>query len=141
MNRTLQVLAATAAGALVLGGCAPGGHTSEAAARKKQVAAVAASLPPVSIGHEYSTDDGSPAGVIEVKKSAFTPASFGVIVGQAMLWSFDDAPLAHQVTGDGFDSGPRASGRFSHTFTTPGTYAYQCKIHPTMKGTITVART
>src|SRR3954447_19768030 len=109
MNRKLQVLAAAAAGALLLGGCAPGGHTSEAAARRKQVAAVAASLPPASIGHEYSTDDGSPAGVIEVKKSAFTPPSFGVIAGQALLWSFDDAPLAHQVTGDGFDSGPQTS--------------------------------
>jgi plastocyanin len=58
-----------------------------------------------------------------------------------LLWSFDDAPLAHQVTGDGFDSGPQTTGRFSHTFTTPGTFAYHCAIHTAMKGTITVSKT
>jgi plastocyanin len=140
MNRTLHLLAAGAASALALGGCAPGGHTTENAARKKQVAAEAAALPPASIGRQYSTDDGSPAGVIEIQKSAFTPASFTIIAGQAMVWAFDDGPVAHRVTGDGFDSGPQATGRFSHTFAAPGTFAYHCAIHPTMKGTIAVAQ-
>jgi plastocyanin len=139
MKRTLQRLAAGAAGALVVGGCAPAGHTSEAADRRQQVAAAAAVLPPASIGRQYSTDDGSPAGVIEVKKSAFTPASFTIIAGQAMVWAFDDGPVAHHVIGDGFDSGPQTTGRFTHAFSVPGTYAYHCSIHPTMTGTIAVA--
>jgi plastocyanin len=143
MNRTRRLLALGAvgvAGVLALGGCAPGGHTTEAAARKKQVAAAAAALPPATMGRQYSTDDGSPAGVVEVKKSAFTPASFSIEAGQAMVWAFDDGAVAHHVVGDGFDSGVQTAGRFSHTFAAAGTHAYHCSIHPAMKGTITVTK-
>jgi plastocyanin len=28
--------------------------------------------------------------------------------------------------------------QFTHTFTTPGTYAYICSIHPFMHGSVTV---
>jgi hypothetical protein len=38
-----------------------------------------------------------------------------------------------------FDSGRIEGGAsFSYTFTTPGTFAYMCTIHPTMKGTVVV---
>jgi plastocyanin len=138
MTRSPKFPAAAAVGLVVLGGCAPGGHTNEAAARKKQVEAEAAKLPPPQLGHELSTDDGSPAGTIEVKNLAFSPASFTITAGQAILWKFDDGAVTHRVTGDGFDSAPQTSGLFSHTFAAAGTFAYRCAIHPTMKGTVTV---
>jgi plastocyanin len=138
MDSSLKLPALAVAGVVVLGGCAPGGHTTEKAARVKQVADVAAKLPAAPLGHELSTDDGSPAATIVVKHGAFTPASFTITAGQALLWSFDDDGLAHSVTAGGFDSGPKTSGLFSHTFATSGTISYHCSIHPAMKGTVTV---
>lgn len=139
MDRIPTILALTVAGAAVLGGCAPGGYSDDAA-RPEQVAAeaAAAALPPAQIGRQLDTDDGSPAGTIEVKQTAFSPASFTISVGQALLWNVNDGGVAHTVTGDGFDSGPRTAGLFNHTFATPGTFAYHCAIHPAMKGTVTV---
>ncbi len=138
MDRRLKLPALVAAGVAVLGGCAPGGHSNENTARRKQVAAEAAQLPSASIGHQLDTDDGSPAGTIVVKHTAFTPATFTITAGQALIWSFEDGGLAHTVTADGFDSGPKPTGLFSHTFAAPGTVAYHCSIHPAMKGTVTV---
>ena len=47
----------------------------------------------------------------------------------------------HTVTADGgsFDSGNVQAGQtWTHTFTTPGTYAYHCVYHPWMKAKIIV---
>ncbi len=33
---------------------------------------------------------------------------------------------------------PPGGAKYSHMFAKPGTYPYHCKIHPSMKGTITV---
>ncbi len=131
MNRSLTypfaALGVAVAG-IAVAGCAPGGRTDDKAAARRQVA----------IGRQLDTDDGSPAGTIVVKHTAFTPASFTITAGQAMLWNFDDGGLAHTVTGDGFDSGPKTTGLFSHTFAAPGSFAYHCSVHPAMKGTVTV---
>jgi plastocyanin len=140
MNSSPKLLAAATAAAVltVLGGCAPGGHTNESAARKRLVESEAAKLPPPVIGHELSTDEGSPAGTIVVKNATFTPPSFTITAGQAVLWKFDDGTVAHRVTGDGFDSTSQTTGLFSHTFAAPGAFPYHCAIHPAMKGSITV---
>jgi plastocyanin len=130
----LAVAVAGIAGA----GCAPAGHSGENAARRQQVAAEAATMPTAPIGRQLQTDDGSPAGTVVVKHTAFTPTSFTITAGQAMLWNFDDGSLVHRITGDGFDSGPKTTGFFSHTFGAPGRFAYHCSIHPAMTGTITV---
>jgi plastocyanin len=127
-----------AAAGIAVAGCAPAGHTGENAARRKQVAAEAATIPAAPIGRQLETDDGSPAGTILVKHTAFTPASFTITAGQAILWNIDDGGVAHRITGDGFDSSPKATGMFSHTFAAPGRFAYHCSIHAAMKGTVTV---
>jgi plastocyanin len=49
--------------------------------------------------------------------------------------------MAHTVTAaDGkFDSGLiQPGGRWSHTFTQPGTYDFTCTPHPFMKGVVIV---
>jgi plastocyanin len=63
-----------------------------------------------------------------------------VAVGTTVTWTNQDS-TAHTVTAnDGsFDSGPIQPGKsFSHTFSTAGTVAYHCKIHPSMTATVTV---
>jgi amicyanin len=67
-----------------------------------------------------------------------------VAVGTTVTWTNQDA-VAHTVSStsapeaQGFDSGLLDQGQsFAFTFTVPGTYKYQCNIHPFMKGTIVV---
>jgi amicyanin len=76
---------------------------------------------------------------------AFSPASLTIKAGTTVTWKNTTA-APHTVTSDdgkSFDSGsanPIApqSGTFSFTFTTAGTFAYHCAIHPFMKATIVV---
>jgi len=76
---------------------------------------------------------------------AFSPASLTIKAGTTVTWKNTTA-VPHTVTSDdgkSFDSGtanPIAaqSGTFSFTFSTPGTFAYHCAIHPFMKATIIV---
>ena len=74
----------------------------------------------------------------------FSPAAITISAGSSVTWTWKGAN-AHNVT---FTSGPVAlggsgtisSGSFTQTFTTPGTYEYECSIHVStgMTGTITV---
>jgi len=76
---------------------------------------------------------------------AFSPATLTIKAGTTVIWKNTTA-APHTVTSDNgqsFDSGtsnPIAAqtGTFSFTFTTPGTFAYHCEIHPFMKATIIV---
>ena len=61
-------------------------------------------------------------------------------VGTPVTWTNLD-PTAHTVSAsDGsFDSGTlEPDARFETTFERPGTFAYFCQIHPTMRGTVRV---
>ena len=72
---------------------------------------------------------------------AFTPANLTVPKGSTVRWTNTDS-AAHTVTADsgGFSSSTLADGgTFSHEFTTTGTFAYHCAIHPSMTGTVTVS--
>ncbi|MFD0632144.1 cupredoxin family copper-binding protein [Catenulispora yoronensis] len=73
---------------------------------------------------------------------AFAPAALTVKVGTTVTWTNKDSD-AHTVTSQGsggpLQSKALADGEsFSYTFTTPGTYAYLCTIHPFMTATVTV---
>ena len=76
---------------------------------------------------------------------AFSPATLTIKTGTTVTWKNTTA-APHTVTSDDgktFNSGtsnPIAaqSGTFSFTFTTAGTFAYHCEIHPFMKATIIV---
>jgi len=71
---------------------------------------------------------------------AFRPGSITVTAGETISWTNDDA-APHTATADdgSFDTGQLAEGASgSHTFTTAGTFAYHCAIHPSMHGTVTV---
>jgi plastocyanin len=72
----------------------------------------------------------------------FSPQTITVVIGanNTVTWVNEDYSI-HTVTSNTgiFDSGLLNSGdKWSYTFSTPGTYAYHCAIHPFMLGTIIV---
>ena len=85
-------------------------------------------------------DPGPVKGQIEIADFAFAPTPVDVPVGTPVTWTNLD-PTAHTVSAsDGsFDSGTlEPDARFETTFERPGTFAYFCQIHPTMRGTVRV---
>jgi plastocyanin len=81
---------------------------------------------------------------VNIKDFAFHPSHITVAPGTTVKWvNKDKAPhtaTATQPRG-AFDSGTLKRGQsHSHKFMHPGTYKYYCKIHPNMKGTVTVRR-
>jgi plastocyanin len=90
-----------------------------------------------------STTAAKPAQV-PIAKNMFTPADLTVSVGQAVVWTNEDA-APHTVTTTSapvkFDSGAFGTGKsWSYTFTEMGTYKYYCAVHPDMVGTVTVVK-
>lgn len=80
-------------------------------------------------------------GNVAIKDYAFTPDTQTVKAGESLTWTnADDFP--HYVKTDAgamLDSGDIEQGKtYTVTLPSPGTYAYHCNIHNTMKGTIVV---
>ena len=84
----------------------------------------------------------APAGTsVRMAGSRFEPATLSVAPGATVRWFNDDA-LPHTVTAadSSWDSGNLApGGAFERRFDSPGSYAYLCRYHPGMTGTIVVA--
>jgi plastocyanin len=80
---------------------------------------------------------------IAISNFAFSPATLTVKPGTTVTWTNQDG-VAHTIASDAgspvaFTSDSLANGAsYRFTFTQPGTYAYHCSIHPSMKGTIVV---
>ena len=79
---------------------------------------------------------------VTIKGFAFNPATITVAPGTTVVWTQQDS-APHTVTSDTnawTASNPLSTGQtFSHVFTTPGTYAYHCSIHPYMTAKVIVA--
>jgi plastocyanin len=77
---------------------------------------------------------------VDVANFAFAPAALTVQAGDTVTWTNRD-DVSHTVSADNdaFDSGAFGHGMtFQLTAGPPGTYTYFCRIHPFMKGTLTV---
>lgn len=91
-----------------------------------------------------ASSGGAPAGAtaVAIKNFTFNPATVDVKAGAKVTWTNGD-DTAHTVTFDDTTvggSGNLNSGTtFDLTFPTAGSFAYHCKIHPSMKGTVTVS--
>jgi plastocyanin len=86
-----------------------------------------------------ATASAAPATVSIVGKS-FGPA-VTVAPGDTVTWNWGSGPHNVHVTSgpETFDSGIKdTGGTYTRTLTAPGTYAYQCDVHPTMHGTVVV---
>jgi plastocyanin len=94
---------------------------------------------PVAVG-AASPEPAKPALTVHIKDYQFVPKSAHVRVGDSVAFVNDDDETHTATANDGtFDSkGLAEKASFSYTFTQPGTYAYHCKIHASMKGSIVV---
>ena len=104
--------------------------------------AALASCQMTSSGAGMGSSGGSSAA-LSISGFAFMPNPDTISSGVSLTWTNLDG-VAHTVTADtgvtpAFDSGAIAPGASSSlVLTLPGTYAYHCSIHTSMKGTIIV---
>ncbi|MGH2690198.1 MAG: cupredoxin domain-containing protein [Actinomycetota bacterium] len=123
----VETMAAPAMGAL--GGCG--------AAPVPQVPGPAPAPAPPMPGHMPGPAPAGAVGVM-VMGNAFAPGSVQVEPGGTVTWTNMDA-VPHTVTGGALQSSALGQGGvFTHTFDSPGAYAYYCAIHPDMKGAVVV---
>ena len=85
----------------------------------------------------------SAATVQAIPSEKFTPGQVTLTVGGTVTFAFGS--LAHNVFFDNDPAGapdnipdPSANKSVTRTFNTPGTYNYNCHIHPGMRGTVVV---
>jgi plastocyanin len=77
---------------------------------------------------------------VDIDQFAFYPQRITVKAGTTVTWTNeDDVPHTVAASGKLFKSKALdTQDKFSFTFTTPGTYAYFCSLHPHMTGTVIV---
>lgn len=90
-----------------------------------------------------NTTPASQSSNVEIKDSAYSPASITVKKGTTITWTNKDA-MRHDISPDTETDAFKASElldkdeTYSFTFNTVGTYTYHCTPHPFMKGTVIV---
>lgn len=85
------------------------------------------------------TDSPQATNAVAVGDNIFTPANILVAVGTTVTWTWSPNVSAHNVTfGDGAKSPDQASGTFTRTFSTAGTFNYSCTLHSGMSGSVKV---
>ncbi len=142
-----RALAGLAVGAvLLLAACASSGATvapsveAPSAAAPSAEASTAASAPAAG-GAACSQTANAGTVAVTIKDFAFGPADIQAKVGDVITFSNKDA-APHTAS---LDDGSCSTGTISPgssdglTFTAAGTYAFHCKIHSSMHGTITVS--
>ena len=84
---------------------------------------------------------GGDETAVTIVNFAFDPAEIEVPVGATVTWTNEDSAPHTATSSDGtFDTGTLDQGaQGSHTFTEAGTFEYQCAIHPSMTGMVTVS--
>lgn len=136
-----RALVALATGALVLfAACSSSAATTAPASAAPSVeASTAASAPAAGAACSQSAEAGQVAVAIE--NFAFSPADIQAKVGQTITFTNGNS-APHTAT---LDDGSCSTGTISPgasdglAFTAAGAYPFHCKIHPSMKGTITVS--
>jgi plastocyanin len=107
--------------------------------RLMRLAAAIAACAALALGLAAASTASSEVGVSIVSR-AYQPPALTIEAGQTVTWT-NRGFTPHTVTalGGEFDSGRLNVGEsFKVTFSTPGTFAYKCEIHPSMRGTVTV---
>ncbi len=78
---------------------------------------------------------------VSITKAGFQPQAITVAAGDTVTWTNGDTVNHQVVADDGSFSSPVLAPKqsYSHTFATAGSVGYHDGLHPTLKGTITVA--
>jgi plastocyanin len=121
-----------------LGGCRSGLSMDPSAGSEELTPSYTGAHAPENIGAP-AAPAAAPAKVT-IDNFSFAPAELTVVVGQPVTWvNRDDVPHTIVATNRGFSSPALDTDQtYAHAFTSPGTYAYFCGIHPHMTGRITV---
>ena len=82
----------------------------------------------------------STANQVMVENFSFQPGTLTVKPGTTVTWvNHDDEPHTVNENNKTFKSSTLdTDAKFSYKFTSPGTYAYFCSLHPRMTGQIIV---
>jgi plastocyanin len=143
-HRTLAGIAASAV--LLIAACSSSGATV-APSQAAPTAEASAAAPSVSAaaggggGAVCSQSAATGTVAVAIKDFAFGPADISAKVGDVITFTNGDS-ASHTAT---LDNGSCTTGTISPgssdglTFTAAGTYPFHCKIHTSMKGTITVS--
>jgi plastocyanin len=137
-----RALAGLAVGAvLLLAACSSSGATVAPSAAAPSVEASTAASAPAAGGAACSQTAAAGTVAVTIKDFAFGPADIQAKVGDIITFSNKDS-ASHTAT---LDDGSCSTGTISPntsdglTFTAAGTYPFHCKIHSSMKGTITIS--
>ncbi len=88
------------------------------------------------------SDTSQPSVVEATPQITFNPGQVTVDLGETVTWEFGS--VAHNVFFDDAAGTPddiagfNSNTSFSRTFDGAGTFGYECRIHPGMRGTIVV---
>jgi plastocyanin len=75
---------------------------------------------------------------VSIKDFTFNPNEATISAGDTVKWTNLDSNT-HTVKGPGFESDTLREGdSYAFIFSKSGIYNYECSIHPSMKGTVTV---
>ena len=77
---------------------------------------------------------------VKIDNFTFDPPRLTVKAGTTVTW-YNEDDIPHTVAATGRQLRSKAldtDGKFSFTFTTPGSYEYFCSLHPHMTGVIVV---
>jgi plastocyanin len=80
------------------------------------------------------------AAEVKIDNFTFAPQRLTVKVGTTVTWLNED-DIPHTIVATGLEFRSKVldtDDKFSFTFTTAGTFAYFCSLHPHMTGTIVV---
>ena len=145
-SRALSAAVAGGLAAAALTACGGATHAATGEPAVSHAEAAAAHTPEDHAPAAAATADAAPAApvatsTITIENFAFTPAAITVKAGTTVTWTNKDEEPHSVVSTDEPMRSPTLAGKattFSHTFTRPGRFAYNCGIHPFMHGTVEV---
>lgn len=128
-------------GALTLSACGASGQAAAppAPAVANPPAPPADSTPATASSSPVAAQASAGPAAVMINNFMFGPAALAVKAGSTVTWTNQDEE-PHTVVGAGLRSPVLGNqgATYAYTFTTPGTYSYNCSIHPYMHGTVTV---
>jgi plastocyanin len=140
---TFAVAACSAAAAPTWTFAPPAGSPSVDAVvvRTTASASPSAVLSPATV--KAPSDPTSPASApdraaVAIADFAFTPSTIRVGAGGTVTWTNRDSDRHSIVIGGAESDRLTTGGTYRRTFATPGTFAYVCGIHGSMRGTVVV---
>ena len=107
---------------------------------KKMFAYLLVSAFAIWVGMSLAVGNPGSGGQITIDNFSFTPQNVTVKAGATVTWTNkDDVPHTVVSTTKKFRSPVMdTDGKFSYTFSDPGTYEYFCSVHPHMTGKVIV---